>query len=575
MAELNGGRLLARCLANEGVRFVFGLPSPEIDPLLAALEEHGIRLVPFRHESAGAHMAEGLYKTTGQVAAVIGNPGPGSANLLGGVITARHEGVPLVAITSQHRLGIVYPSPPSTFQGQDQLDVYKPVVKWGGPIFSWDRIPEVVRLAFREMWTGRPGPVHIELPAPVLYATGDESSVRVLAPAAYRASLPEASEARIAEIADLLAGAARPLVVAGSGVDRAGANEALLAIVERLGCPVIASMAGRAVVPLDHPNAVYGLGAGGDLAKREADVVLVAGSRLGNLDLPYDKYWGDPAAHRRDASGGARRRRRRQAGAREPGLRAGREAGAPERPGLPCPLPSRGGRVVEGADARGRELGRTGAAPGPRGAGDRHGLRPRRDLRDRRWLHVALGVLVPAADAAALVPEHPRARHARHGRALGARREARQPRARGRVRHRRRCGRLPLHGDAVCRARARQDHRHRLRRGLVVDGGPERADALRPKLRHGDGDGALGRRGTRARLRGSVRREPRRRRVGAREGPRRRGPGGHLRQDRPRRQPGRGARAGTALRGGVPGSDRVKDALFEPPLERRHPPLEG
>src|SRR5438132_49453 len=197
MAELNGGRLLARCLANEGVRFVFGLPSPEIDPLLAALDEHGMRLVPIRHEAAGAHMAEGLYKTTGQVAVVIGNPGPGSANLLAGVITARHEGV-----------------------------------------------------------------------------------------------------ARIAEVADLLAGAVRPLVIAGSGVDRAGANEALLAVVERLGCPVIASMAGRAVVPLDHPNAVYGLGAGGDLAKREADVVLVAGSRLGNLDLPYDKYWGDPATQR-------------------------------------------------------------------------------------------------------------------------------------------------------------------------------------------------------------------------------------------------------------------------------------
>src|SRR5947208_783661 len=176
MAELNGGRLLARCLANEGVRFVFGLPSPEIDPLLAALDEHGMRLVPIRHEAAGAHMAEGLYKTTGQVAVVIGNPGPGSANLL--------------------------------------------------------------------------------------------------------------------------ASAARPLVIAGSGVDRAAANEALLAVVERLGCPVIASMAGRAVVPLDHPNAVYGLGAGGDLAKREADVVLVAGSRLGNLDLPYDKYWGDPATQR-------------------------------------------------------------------------------------------------------------------------------------------------------------------------------------------------------------------------------------------------------------------------------------
>jgi acetolactate synthase-1/2/3 large subunit len=226
---------------------------------------------------------------------VIGNPGPGSANLLAGVITARHEGVPLLAITSQHRLGIVYPSPPSTFQGQDQLDVYRPAVKWSGPIFAWDRIAEVVRIAFREMWTGRPGPVHVELPAPVLYATGEASSARIVPPRAYRAPFPEASNAGITQAADLLAGAVRPLVVAGSGVDRAGANEALLDVVQRLGCPVTTSMAGRSVVPLDHPNAVYGLGAGGDLAKREADVVLIAGSRLGNLDLPYDKYWGDPA----------------------------------------------------------------------------------------------------------------------------------------------------------------------------------------------------------------------------------------------------------------------------------------
>jgi acetolactate synthase-1/2/3 large subunit len=295
MAELNGGQLLARCLANEGVRFVFGLPSPEIDPLLAALDAHGIRLVPVRHEAAGAHMAEGLYKTTGQVAAVIGNPGPGSANLLAGVITARHEGVPMLAITSQHRQGIVYPSSPATFQGQDQLDVYRAAVKWGGPVFEWARIPEVVQLAFREMWTGRPGPVQIELPAPVLYATGDDATVHAPAPTAYRAALPEASEGQIARLADLLAAATQPAVVAGSGVDRAGANAALEAVVGRLGCPVVPSMAGRSVVAGDHPSCVSGAGPGGDLVKREADVVLVVGSRLGNLDLPYDKYWGDPA----------------------------------------------------------------------------------------------------------------------------------------------------------------------------------------------------------------------------------------------------------------------------------------
>jgi len=295
MSAITGGELLARCLANEGVRFVFGLPSPEVDPLLAQLAQHDIRLFPIRHEAAGVHMAEGLYKTTGQVAAVLGNPGPGSANLLPGVITARHEGVPVLAITSQHRLGIVYPSPPSTFQGQDQLDVFKPAVKWGGPILSWERIPEVVRIAFREMWTGRPGPVHIELPAPVLYATGDEQSVAVVPPAAYRAPRPQASDAQLRQAAELLVHAQRPLVVSGSGIDRADANAAVLELVTLLNCPVMSTMAGRSSVPLDHPNYIFGFGRGGDVVKQEADVILVAGSRLGNLDIPFDKYWGDPA----------------------------------------------------------------------------------------------------------------------------------------------------------------------------------------------------------------------------------------------------------------------------------------
>jgi acetolactate synthase-1/2/3 large subunit len=294
MADITGGEFLARCLASEGVGFVFGLPCPEVDPLLAALEGNGIRFVPVRHEAAGAHMAEGLYKTNGQVAAVLGNPGPGSANLLPGMITARHEGVPLIAITAQHRLGIVYPSPPSTFQGQDQLEAFGASVKWGGPIFDWDRIGEVTRMAFREMWCGRPGPVQLEVPAPVMYATGDDAKARVLSPERYRATARQASEAQLEQAAELLASAKHPALIAGSGVDRSEANDALFALVELLGCPLIPTMAGRAVVPADHSHYVSGLGAGGDLVKQEADVVLVVGSRLGNLDLPYDKYWGDP-----------------------------------------------------------------------------------------------------------------------------------------------------------------------------------------------------------------------------------------------------------------------------------------
>lgn len=298
MNDITGGELLARALQAEGIEFLFGLPSPESDPLLAVLADHGIRLVPVRHEAAAVHMAEGLYKTTGKVAAVLGNPGPGTANLVPGLLTALHEGVPVVAITSQHRLGLVYPSTPATFQGQDQLDLLRPVVKWGGPIFDWHRIPEVVELAFRNLWSGRPGPVQLEVPAPVLYEVGDPAKAPIRPPHTTRASMPQAGASQLDQAAAILAAAQRPLVFAGTGVDRAGANEAVAALAELLGCPLVTSLAGRAAASSAHLNYVTGFGPGGDLARSEADVLLVAGSRVGNLDTPYDKYWGDPSGQR-------------------------------------------------------------------------------------------------------------------------------------------------------------------------------------------------------------------------------------------------------------------------------------
>jgi acetolactate synthase-1/2/3 large subunit len=293
MTEVTGGELLAKALANEGVRYIFGLPCPEIDPLLAALEANGIRRIPVRHESAGVHMAEGLYKTTGQVAAVLGNPGPGSANLVPGMVTARHEGVPVLAITSQHRAAIVYPSTPATFQGQDQLDLFKPAVKWGGPIFEWTRIPELVRMAFREMWAGRPGPAHLEVPGPIMYATGAPETAPVYAPERGRSGPPEPSAGQLEEAAAILAAARSPVIFAGCGVDRADANRDLLALAELMKCPVIPSLAGRSVIRHDHPLCFMSQSPQADRLRQDADVILAVGTRLGNLDVPFDKYWGD------------------------------------------------------------------------------------------------------------------------------------------------------------------------------------------------------------------------------------------------------------------------------------------
>ena len=85
------------------------------------------------------------------------------------------------------------------------------------------------------------------------------------------------------------------MIFAGTGVDRAQANAALIGLVEVLACPVIPSMAGRSVVPHDHPSYFHSQSPAADDLRRNADVMLVVGSRVGNLDVPFDKYWGDPA----------------------------------------------------------------------------------------------------------------------------------------------------------------------------------------------------------------------------------------------------------------------------------------
>jgi acetolactate synthase-1/2/3 large subunit len=150
-------------------------------------------------------------------------------------------------------------------------------------------------MAFREMFAGRPGPVHLDVPGPVLYAEADPATAPVFSSEAGRAGPPQASEAQIDAAVQRLASARTPVIFAGTGVDRGWANGALIALAEQLGCPVIPSLAGRAVMPHDHPLCFLSQSPAADELRRNADVILVVGSRVGNLDVPFDKYWGDPA----------------------------------------------------------------------------------------------------------------------------------------------------------------------------------------------------------------------------------------------------------------------------------------
>jgi len=298
MAEISGGELLVRCFLKEGCKRIFGITDAGYHTMMGAAAANGIRWVGPRHESAAVHMAEGVFKTTGEVPVVASGAGPGTANVIPGIICAREEGVPVIAITAQRRVEVIYPARSGVYQGLDQFDIFKPITKWNAAVHSWDRIPEVVETAYREALAGRPGPVAIDVPDTIMYETGDEDSVKILEPSQYRAPNPEPSEREIEEIAKLLAGAENPVVMGGTGVLNSGGTGALLELVELLNCPALTSMAARSVFPNDHPNFLFGLKMGGLTARKEADVVLVAGSRLGELDLPFDKYWGPPESQK-------------------------------------------------------------------------------------------------------------------------------------------------------------------------------------------------------------------------------------------------------------------------------------
>ena len=294
MTEISGGELLVRCLAREGVRCLIGITDEGYHPIQHTCADYGIRHIAPRHEAAGAHIAQGIYKSSGEISAVLGGGGPGAANLVSGILCAQAEGVPMIVITGQRRKQVVYPSRVGIYQGADQLDWFRPCTNWNAVVHDWERIPEIVARAFREALSGRPGPVHIDVPQTVMNEKRDEDSVLVLDPAAYRSLEPaEPSRSEIEELATLLVDAENPLVIAGTGILNAAAWDDLAELLDLLGCPVVPSMAGRTALPDAHPSNLFPFSEGAQAARREADVVLALGTCLGETELPFDKHWGD------------------------------------------------------------------------------------------------------------------------------------------------------------------------------------------------------------------------------------------------------------------------------------------
>jgi acetolactate synthase-1/2/3 large subunit len=275
-------QLIVRCLENEGVTYVFGIPGEENIHLIQALQGSSIRYVLVRHEQGAAFMAEVYGRLTGDAGVCSATLGPGAINMLLGVADATTNSTPVVAISAQVEMNRAFKE---SHQGVDLVSMYEPVTKWAALTAIPDAIPEMVRKAFKLAETERPGAVYLAVPEDVEKAPAPKDAHPLVV------NVPrsdEPSPSQLARAAAVLQGARDPIVLAGHGAARAGAGPALIRFAERLGITVATTFHGKGVFPDDHPLA---LGAVGfmrhdyvNFGFDEADVIIAVGYELQEFD---------------------------------------------------------------------------------------------------------------------------------------------------------------------------------------------------------------------------------------------------------------------------------------------------
>jgi acetolactate synthase I/II/III large subunit len=291
MVTKTGGEIIVDALIAHGVSVTAGLCGHGIIGLLDALYDakDEIRVISVHHESVAGFLADAYFRVKHQPMATFTSCGPGSCNLPVAVASAQRDSSALLAITgnvptSQWNRGPFQESG-EHFQG-DFVNVMRPYVKRSFQPTRVDMLPLAMRQAFGLMRSGRPGPVHIDVPLNVFAEAADHAADwpaqrTVRAPDVTRTG---ADADQIAAVADLLAKAERPVIVAGHGVEVSEAETELRALAERLGCYVATTPAGKAAFDSGHPLCLGAVGRNGPLpanaATREADVILAIGTQF-------------------------------------------------------------------------------------------------------------------------------------------------------------------------------------------------------------------------------------------------------------------------------------------------------
>jgi acetolactate synthase-1/2/3 large subunit len=278
---------LVRCLENEGVEYVFGLPGEEIVDVLDALSRSSqIRLVVTRHEQGAAFMADVYGRVSTYPGVCLATLGPGATNLITGIADAQLDRAPLVAITGQAGLERVHKE---SHQYLDVVQMLQPITKWNARVARAETLPEMVRKAFRLARLEKPGATHLELPEDVAAAPVDAAITPL---PVRRTTYPAPTAATLTAAAERIAAAQHPVVLAGNGVIRReasghGAAAGLAAFAHALDIPVLPTFMGNGALDARDDLAGPAVGLqrpGADLALHPilaaADLVITAGYDL-------------------------------------------------------------------------------------------------------------------------------------------------------------------------------------------------------------------------------------------------------------------------------------------------------
>lgn len=295
MTQINGGEAFARMLQMHGVKHVFGLCGDTSLPFYDAMQrlDHGMQHVLTRDERSAAYMADGYARVSGRVGVCEGPSGGGATYILPGVVEANESSIPLLCFTSDISVSA---RGRYALTELDQLALFKPLTKWNTVLDTGADIPRVLRNAFKQMTSGRPGAVHIGFPYDVQKQMVEEADVWADASLGeYPSRRACADPAAIAQAAKLLVAAERPLFIVGGGVVISGAEQALIACAESLGAPVATTISGQGSIGDNHPLALGVVGSnGGTLPTRAvvqaADLVVFVSCRAGSVTTERWRY---------------------------------------------------------------------------------------------------------------------------------------------------------------------------------------------------------------------------------------------------------------------------------------------